>query len=106
FTPGTTGSDITSDLLEDGSYLRLRSLTLDVALPERLLARYGLTNSRVYVNGANLMTWTHYSGFNPDVSSLGIGNVNRGVDVGGYPLSLSFTFRVKVTYLVGSETCP
>ena len=39
FTPGTTGSDITSDLLEDGSFLRLRSVTLDVQVPERLLSR-------------------------------------------------------------------
>ena len=42
------------------------------------LSRYGFTNTRVYVTGSNLMTWTHYSGFSPDVSSLGIGNVNRG----------------------------
>ena len=41
FTPGTTGSDITSDLLEDGSFLRLRNVTLDVALPERFVSRYG-----------------------------------------------------------------
>jgi TonB-dependent starch-binding outer membrane protein SusC len=98
FTPGTIGSDITSDLLEDGSFLRLRSLTLDAAVPERFLSRYGLTNTRVFVTGANLYTWTHYSGFNPDVSSLGIGNVNRGVDVGAYPLAKSFTFGINVTY--------
>jgi len=98
FTPGTIGSDITSDLLEDGSFLRLRSLTLDASLPDRLVARYGLTATRVYVTGSNLVTWTHYSGFNPDVSSLGIGNVNRGVDVGAYPLAKSFTFGINVTY--------
>jgi hypothetical protein len=44
------------------------------------------------------MTWTHYSGFSPDVSSLGIGNVNRGVDVGQYPLAKSFTFGINITY--------
>ena len=98
FTPGTTGSDITSDLLEDGSFLRLRNVTLDVALPERFVSRYGFTNTRVYVTGSNLMTWTHYSGFSPDVSSLGIGNVNRGVDVGQYPLAKSFTFGINITY--------
>ncbi|MEP6494838.1 MAG: TonB-dependent receptor [bacterium] len=98
FTPGTIGSDITSDLLEDGSFLRLRSLTFDVGLPDRLVSRYGLTATRVYVTGANLVTWTHYSGFNPDVSSLGIGNVNRGIDVGAYPLARSFTFGINVTY--------
>jgi len=98
FTPGTTGSDITSDLLEDGSYLRLRSITLDVQVPERLLSRYGLTNTRAYVTGTNLLTFTHYSGFNPDVSSLGIGNVNRGVDVGQYPLAKGVTIGVNIAY--------
>jgi TonB-dependent starch-binding outer membrane protein SusC len=98
YTPGTIGSDITSDLLEDGSFLRLRSLTLDALIPERLVARYGLTNTKVFVTGANLVTWTHYSGFNPDVSSLGIGNVNRGVDVGQYPLARTFTFGLNLTY--------
>jgi TonB-dependent starch-binding outer membrane protein SusC len=98
FTPGTTGSDITSDLLEDGSFLRLRAVTVDFALPTRLLARYNLSNTRFFVTGANLLTWTHYTGFNPDVSSLGIGNVNRGIDVGQYPLSRSFTFGINLTY--------
>lgn len=98
FTPGTIGSDITSDLLEDGSYLRLRTITLDYALPDRLLSRYGLSNTRVYVTGANLHTWTHYTGFNPDVSSLGIGNVNRGIDVGQYPLAKSVTVGINLTY--------
>lgn len=98
FTPGTISSDITSDLLEDGSFLRLRNLTLDVAVPERFLARYGLSDTRVYVTGSNLVTLTHYSGFNPDVSSLGIGNVNRGIDVGAYPLAKSVTFGINLAY--------
>jgi TonB-dependent starch-binding outer membrane protein SusC len=98
FTPGTIGSDITSDLLEDGSFLRLRNLTLDVALPERFLARYGLSDTRMYVTGSNIATWTHYSGFNPDVSSLGIGNVNRGIDVGAYPLAKSITIGFNLSY--------
>jgi hypothetical protein len=99
YTPGTTSAgDITSDLLEDGSYLRLRSVTLDFALPDRLLSRYGVSNTRLYVTGTNLVTWTHYSGFNPDVSSLGIGNVNRGIDVGQYPLAKSFTLGINLSY--------
>jgi hypothetical protein len=73
-------------------------VTVDFALPTRLLARYNLSNTRFFVTGANLLTWTHYSGFNPDVSSLGIGNVNRGIDVGQYPLSRSLTFGINLTY--------
>jgi len=98
FTPGTIGSDITSDLLESGSFVRLRSLTLDYALPDRLLGRYGVSATKLFITGTNLKTWSDYSGFNPDVSSLGIGNVNRGIDVGAYPLAKSFTFGVNVSY--------
>jgi hypothetical protein len=57
-----------------------------------------VSNTRLYVTGTNLVTWTHYSGFNPDVSSLGIGNVNRGIDVGQYPLAKSFTFGINLSY--------
>jgi hypothetical protein len=98
FTPGTIGSDITSDLLEDGSFLRLRSVTLEFTIPERAIARYGISNARLFVTGSNLATWTHYSGFNPDVSSEGIGNTNRGIDVGAYPLAKSVTLGVNVSY--------
>jgi TonB-linked SusC/RagA family outer membrane protein len=98
FTPGTIGSDITSDLLEDGSFVRLRSITLDYPLPDRLLSRYGLSMTRVYATLSNWKTWTDYSGFNPDVSSLGLGNVNRGIDVGAYPLAKSITFGVNLSY--------
>ena len=98
FTPGTIGSDITTDLLEDGSFVRLRNVTVDYPLPDRLLSRYGLSMTRVYVTASNWKTWTNYSGFNPDVSSLGLGNVNRGIDVGAYPLAKSVTFGVNLSY--------
>ncbi len=98
FTPGSIGSDMTSDLLEDGSFVRLRAVTVDYLLPTSWLSRAGVSTARVYVSGSNLITWTKYSGFNPDVSSLGLGNVNRGVDVGAYPLAKSFTFGVNLTY--------
>ena len=98
FTPGTIGSDITDDLLEDGSFYRLRAITLEYTLPADFVAHSSLRSARVYVTGSNLWTQTKYSGFNPDVSSLGIGNVNRGIDVGAYPLAKSVTFGVNLTY--------
>jgi hypothetical protein len=54
--------------------------------------------TRVYMTLSNWKTWTDYSGFNPDVSSLGLGNVNRGIDVGAYPLAKSITFGVNLSY--------
>jgi TonB-dependent starch-binding outer membrane protein SusC len=97
-TSGSIGSNYVDTMLEDGSYLRLSNVTLAYNLPARWVGRRGLRDTRVYVTGNNLITWTDYSGFNPDVSSMGVGNVNRGVDVGAYPLARTFTIGVNVGY--------
>ncbi|MEP6733752.1 MAG: TonB-dependent receptor [bacterium] len=94
---GFLGSDFTSELIEDGSYTRLRTITLARDIPQQWLR--GVTSSaRIYVTGQNVYTWTKYSGFNPDVSSLGIGNTNRGIDIGSYPLARTFIFGANLSY--------
>ncbi len=94
---GFLGSDFTNELIEDGSYTRLRTVTLAREVPQRWL-RGAARGLRLYVTGQNLVTWTKYSGFNPDVSSLGIGNTNRGIDIGSYPLARTFTFGANLSY--------
>lgn len=96
--PVVIASDFTDQMLEDGSYVRLRTATLSFDLPKRWVQAPGLSNARAYISGANLFTLTHYMGFNPDVSSLGVGNTNRGVDIGAYPIARTFTFGLSVTY--------
>lgn len=97
--PNQVGTNnYTSDLLEDGSFVRLRSLSLSWNVPDRLVSARGFSAARVYLTGANLVTWTKYDGFNPDVSSGGVGSSNRGVDIGAYPLARSFTLGVTVGY--------
>ena len=91
-------NNITSNLLEDGSFIRLRTLTLSYGLPGNLVARYGASNARLYVTGTNLFTITDYLGYDPDVSSESVGNTNRGIDIGAYPLARSVTFGVNFTY--------
>lgn len=93
---GFLGSDFTSELVESGSFMRLRTLSLSHSIPSQLL-RGSTTTARAYVTGENLYTWTKYSGFNPDVSSLGVGNLNRGVDVGSYPLARTFIFGINLS---------
>lgn len=95
---GSIGSNYVDVMLEDASYLRLGNVTLSYGLPSRWVGPRGLREARVYVTGNNLQTWTRYSGFNPDVSSMGVGNVNRGVDVGAYPLARTITVGVNVGY--------
>lgn len=54
-------------LIEDGSYLRLRTLQLGYNFPSKPLATVGITNARVYVSGQNVLTWTKFSGIDPEV---------------------------------------
>jgi TonB-linked SusC/RagA family outer membrane protein len=97
--PNQVGTnDFTSNLLEDGSYLRLRSITLSYLVPERLFSRYSLNGARLYVTGTNLWTRTDYTGYDPDVSSQSVGTTNRGIDIGAYPLSKGVTFGLTLNY--------
>jgi hypothetical protein len=82
-----------SDLyIEDGSYLRLKNVQLgyNLVLP-------GARSARVYVNGINLVTWTDYTGFDPEVSAFS-GTSRPGVDLGSYPQSRTFTIGVNTTF--------
>ncbi len=97
--PNQVGTNnFTDNLLESASYLRLRSVTVSYVVPGRLLGRIGASSARVYVTGTNLFTSTSYSGFDPDVSSQSVSNMNRGIDIGAYPLARTITTGVSFNY--------
>ncbi|MBC7892107.1 MAG: SusC/RagA family TonB-linked outer membrane protein, partial [Sphingobacteriaceae bacterium] len=76
-----------SDVVEDGSYLRLKTITLGYALPKALLQKIRMRNLKVYVTGQNLLTLTKYTGYDPEVNSFGTDNLSLGTDYGAYPTS-------------------
>jgi TonB-dependent starch-binding outer membrane protein SusC len=82
--------------IEDGSFIRLQSLTLGYRIPERF-AR-GLNGARVYVNGQNLWLSTDYSGFDPEVNSFGGDARARGIDLGAYPRARVWSVGANVTF--------
>jgi TonB-dependent starch-binding outer membrane protein SusC len=107
WTPTNTNTDIPrananrravlhSNLVEDGSFLRLQSLTLGYQLPTGLLP--GTHEARVYVTGQNLFTITGYSGFDPEVNSLGGDPRTRGVDIGAYPRARAVNFGITASF--------
>ncbi|MDX1495662.1 MAG: hypothetical protein R3253_16455, partial [Longimicrobiales bacterium] len=107
WTPENTDTDIPrananrrtllySTLVEDGSFLRLQSLTLGYQLPQSVLG--GARSGRVYVTGQNLFTLTGYSGFDPEVNSLNGSPSARGLDVGAYPRARIWNFGVSVSF--------
>jgi hypothetical protein len=75
---------------EDGSYLKLRTVTLGYTFRNIK----GINNLRVYVSGNNLLTFTKYSGFDPEVNSFSSSPSIRGIDGGGYPQAKSVIFGV------------
>jgi TonB-linked SusC/RagA family outer membrane protein len=85
-----------SNLVEDGSYLRLQSITLGYDLPQRLLR--GIRSGRIYVTSQNLLTFTNYTGYDPEVNSLGGSPAARGLDVGAYPRARTFSIGMNLTF--------
>lgn len=92
--------------VENGSYMRIRNVTLGYSLPGSLFnGRLGKTVSsvRIYVTAQNLFTFTDYSGYDPEVSAQDPNNTQyyntmRGIDVGQYPQPRSFLFGLQVGF--------
>jgi len=76
---------VTSRQIEDGSYVRMRNIQLAYNFPSAWLERFKITNAKLYVSGQNLLTFTNYSGFDPEVSRYGQDNLSLGTDYGSYP---------------------
>lgn len=84
--------------VEDGSYLRLKNLTLSYNLPKTLLLKAGIDKVQIYVTGQNLLTFTNYSGYDPEVNAYGSSSVALGVDYGTYPQARTCIIGVNVTF--------
>lgn len=84
--------------VEDGSFLRLNTLTLGYTLPKALLSKAKIQNLRFYVTGYNLFCLTSYSGYDPEVSTIRKTNLTPGVDYSAYPKSRQFVIGVNLNF--------
>jgi TonB-linked SusC/RagA family outer membrane protein len=87
--------------LEDGSYLKMRELSLSYDLPDHLVSAMfggGARYARLTVSGRNLIRFTGYTGYDPEVSNFGNQAIVRNIDVAPYPPSRSFFFSVDVGF--------
>lgn len=96
--PGLARRFISDAEVEDGSYLRLKNITLGYTLPSSLLEKYRISNCKIYITGKNLYTLTNYSGFDPEVSHFGQSATNMGADLGGYPTTKSYVFGINLGF--------
>ncbi|HET9571692.1 MAG TPA: TonB-dependent receptor [Bacteroidales bacterium] len=102
FTPGqnarstNNARSLSSFYLEDASFIRLQNVRLSYQLPNNLASQYHLQGLQVYGYCNNLLTWTNYRGYDPEVSTGGI--LNPGADNQKYPKKREFGFGVNLSF--------
>lgn len=84
--------------VEDGSYVRLKNITLGYTFPKGMIKKWGIENLRLYANIQNLLTITGYDGYDPEIGvSTAAANV-MGLDNGRYPSPTVYSFGLNITF--------
>lgn len=94
---GIIRGDVTSRFVEDGSFLRLKNITIGYTLPHKWMRSIYVTKLRIYATAENLFVLTKYSGYDPEVS-MERSNLMPGLDWGAYPKSKIFTVGVELNF--------
>ncbi|MGQ1948477.1 SusC/RagA family TonB-linked outer membrane protein [Geofilum sp. OHC36d9] len=89
---------VSSYFVEDGSYLRVKNVSLSYNFKGNLLDRWGINRLQPYFTATNLITFTNYSGMDPEVNQWGNSGAVQGIDWGTYPQTKSFVLGVNVEF--------
>lgn len=89
---------VSDRFLEDASYLRLKNLRLGYRLPSNIVKKMGLSSLGVYVSGQNLLTFTKYTGFDPEVSTFTTSNTAPGTDFLTFPQARTMLVGLNVGF--------
>jgi len=87
-----------SRFVEDGSYMRIKTLTLSYNFQGGILKKLKIGKIQPYFTAQNLLTITKYSGFDPEVNQFGGSAVTQGIDWGTYPQSKNYVFGLNVEF--------
>lgn len=98
FSPYAEKAIFSNWAVEDGSFLRLQSLTLGYTLPEKWTSKIWMRKLRIYVTGTNLFCLTKYSGYDPEVDSRRTYPLTPGVDYSAYPKSIGYVAGLNITF--------
>lgn len=99
YNDDATGSNVPSSAwVEDGSFLKLKNVTIGYTLPKDLIGRLSITKVRFYVSTQNLFFITKYSGLDPEIGLQGGNATQNGVANGTYPSSRFYTVGLNVTF--------
>ncbi len=91
-------SRVSTRFIEDGSYVRFKTITLSYNLPTKWLDFLKISALKFYATGENIFTITDYSGFDPEVNAFGGSNTVQGIDFGTYPQTRNLIMGVSATF--------
>ena len=105
--PGTSNSEpiassggnnyLPSDhFVQDGSFLRIRDLILGYTLPQKITKKAYIQKLRIYLKADNLLTWTKYTGYTPEIGSTDV--LSNGVDYGAYPTTSVYSIGINLNF--------
>jgi TonB-linked SusC/RagA family outer membrane protein len=89
---------LSNRFVEDGSYVRVKNISIGYNLPKELYSKYGISNIKIYTNAQNLLTFTKYKGYDPEVGSINQNVLLTGVDNGRYPSPIITTLGLNVNF--------
>lgn len=89
---------ISDRYVEDGSYIRLKNITLGYTFPSNLIKKFGINNLRLYANIQNLLTITGYDGYDPEIGASTQSTNVYGLDYGRYPSPTVYSFGLNISF--------
>lgn len=84
--------------IEDGSYLRIKNISLGYTFPRSWLEKIGIENLRIYANVQNAFTFTKYKGYDPEIGAYNQNVLTRGIDNARYPSQRIYTFGLNLGF--------
>jgi hypothetical protein len=87
---------ISDRFIQNGSFLRLRNVTLAYRIPESITRKFKLAELRVYLKATNVFTLTQFTGYTPEIGSYDV--LSNGIDYGSYPVTAVYSLGVNLTF--------
>ncbi|MBK0369374.1 SusC/RagA family TonB-linked outer membrane protein [Flavobacterium agrisoli] len=94
----TSNYRFSDKFVEDGSFVRVRNISVGYNLPKSFVEKFHLAGVKVYSNMQNVLTFSKYTGFDPEIGSLNQDALLTGIDNGRYPTPLIYTFGLNVNF--------
>lgn len=97
-TDANTNNRTSNRFVEDGSYLRIKNVSVGYTFPKKFLSKYQIESLRLYVNVQNLFTFTGYDGYDPEIGAQNYNVLLKNIDNARYPSQRIYTFGLNISF--------